>query len=305
MQKQGQHTVLVIGGPTASGKSGLALSAALKWNGRIINADSMQLYQGLGILTAQPSGADKAAAPHALYECLAPADACSAARWRDMALEEIDAAIADGQMPIIVGGTGFYIKTLLHGISPIPNVAPDVRERVIQRQQEMGNPAFHAALAERDPETASKLNPFNAQRLVRAMEVLEGTGKPLAYWQALPPPPQPAHLKFVTVTLLPPRSKLYEQCDARFGQMLASGALEQVREFAKTATPAMPLAKALGYPELSSHLAGNISLTEAITLAQASTRQYAKRQVTWFRHQIKADAVLDGPDIGNLAPLMG
>lgn len=304
MRKPGQHAVLIIGGPTASGKSGLALSAARKWNGRVINADSMQLYKGLGILTAQPSAEDRQAAPHSLYECLAPDAACSAAKWRGMALAEIESAIAAGQMPIIVGGTGFYIKTLLQGISPIPAVAPEVRERVAARQRELGNPAFHAELAARDPETASKLNPFNTQRLVRAMEVLEATGRPLAKWQALPPEPPPENLKFVMATLQPPRSKLYAQCDARFGQMLAAGALEQVREFAKTATPAMPLAKALGYPELSSHLAGNISLTEAITLAQASTRQYAKRQVTWFRHQIKADAVLESPDIARLSPLV-
>jgi len=291
----GQKIVLVIGGPTASGKSGLALSVAKAKSGAIINADSMQLYKGLGILTAQPSKDDIAAAPHRLYECLDPADTCSSARWRGMALEEIDRVIAEGKLPIIVGGTGFYIKTLIYGISPIPDVPHALREQVAARQKELGNPAFHAELQKRDPAMGAKLHPHNTQRLVRAAEVLEATGKSLAEWQEIPPVPPPAHLKFIVSILLPPRAKLYAQCDGRFGQMLKAGAMEQVREFAKTANPAMPLAKALGYPELVSHLEGKISLTEAITLAQASTRHYAKRQVTWFRHQIKSDIVLDDP----------
>ena len=295
-----QHTVLIIGGPTASGKSGLALSVARQKNGVIINADSMQMYDGLGILTAQPSPEDLAAAPHRLYATLQPDDICSAARWRDMALNEIDRAIAAGQLPVVVGGTGFYIRTLLNGLSPIPDIAPDIRERLNARQREIGNPAFHAELQKRDPVMAGLLNPYNTQRLVRAMEVLEGTGKSLAEWQALPPPPPPAHLRFVTATLVPPRERLYANCDGRFGIMLKQGALEQVREFMKTATPAMPLAKALGYPELSSHLAGNISLTDAISLAQQSTRNYAKRQTTWFRNQMVPDIALDAPDAAAL-----
>lgn len=295
-----QHTVLVIGGPTASGKSGLALSVAQAKNGVIINADSMQMYDGLGILTAQPSAEDLSSAPHRIYATLKPDDICSAARWRDMALAEIDRVIAEGRLPIIVGGTGFYIRTLLSGISPVPEIATEIRDRLNARQKEIGNPAFHAELKERDPVMAEKLNPFNTQRLVRAMEVLEGTGKSLAEWQALPPAPPPAHLKFVTSTLVPPRDRLYANCDARFGIMLKQGALEQVREFMKTATPAMPLAKALGYPELSSHLAGNISLTDAISLSQQSTRNYAKRQTTWFRNQIAPDVALDAPDAGKI-----
>ena len=299
-----QHTVLVIGGPTASGKSGLALSVARAKDGVIINADSMQMYDGLGILTAQPPDADLSAAPHRLYATLQPDDICSAARWRDMALAEIDRVIAAGKLPVIAGGTGFYIRTLLSGISPVPEIAPEIRDRLNARQKEIGNPAFHAELQKRDPVMAEKLNPYNTQRLVRAMEVLEGTGKSLAEWQALPPAPPPAHLKFVTATLVPPREKLYANCDARFGIMLKRGALEQVREFMKAATTAMPLAKALGYPELSSHLAGNISLTDAISLAQQSTRNYAKRQTTWFRNQMTPDIALDAPDAGKILPFL-
>lgn len=290
----------MIGGPTAGGKSGLALSVASAKNGVIINADSMQMYDGLGILTAQPSPEDLSAAPHRLYATLKPDDICSAARWRDMALAEIDRVIAEGKLPIIVGGTGFYIRTLLSGISPVPEIAPEIRDRLNARQKEIGNPAFHAELQKRDPVMAARLDPFNTQRLVRALEVLEGTGKSLAEWQALPPVPPPAHLNFVTSTLVPPRDRLYANCDARFGMMLKQGALEQVREFMKTATPAMPLAKALGYPELSSHLAGNISLTDAISLAQQSTRNYAKRQTTWFRNQMMPDVALAATDAAAL-----
>ena len=286
-------TVLVIGGPTASGKSGLALSVAKLKNGAIINADSMQVYNGLPLLTAQPSREDFAAAPHRLYARLAPDDLCSAARWRDMALAEIGKAAAEGFLPIVTGGTGFYINTLVKGISPIPDVPPEVREKAILRQKELGNPGFHTELQKRDPAMGARLDPFNTQRLVRAFEVLEATGKSLAAWQDLPPVPPPAHLKFIVATLLPPRDRLYAQCDGRFTQMLKAGALEEVSAFKKTATPAMPLCKALGYPELAAHLDGKLSLEEAAGLSQQATRNYAKRQVTWFRHQIKADIVLE------------
>jgi tRNA dimethylallyltransferase len=293
------NTVVVIGGPTASGKSGLALSLARQKNGTIINADSMQLYDGLHRLTAQPSREDLEQAPHVLYSCLKSSDVCSAALWRDMALVEIDKAIAAGRLPIIVGGTGFYIRTLLLGISPIPDIPATVREEANRLQKEMGNPAFHAELQKRDPAMAAKLHPFNTQRLVRAWEVLAATGESLAKWQELPMTPPPAHLRFISVTLLPERKQLYSQCDSRFGQMVAGGVLDEVKNF--KAEPQWPLAKALGYPELSSHLAGNITLPEAIDMAQRATRHYAKRQVTWFRHQLKPDLVLDRPDAAKLA----
>lgn len=299
-----QQTVLVIGGPTASGKSGLALSVARARNGAVINADSMQVYDGLPILTAQPGAADTAAAPHRLYGCLPPDSICSAARWRAMALEEIDRVLAEGMLPVITGGTGFYLKTLMLGLSPIPDVPHDLRAKVAERQKELGNPAFHAELARRDPVMAAKLHPFNTQRLVRAAEVLEATGKSLAEWQALPPERPPAHLKFVMAALLPPRARLYLQCDERFGQMLKAGALEEARAFSAVAQVSWPLSKALGYPELASHLSGKLSLNDAIRLAQAATRHYAKRQVTWFRHQLKADIVLEAPEAEKLLALV-
>lgn len=264
----------------------------------------MQLYDGLPVLTAQPSAADKAEAPHRLYAHFPPEAVCSSAKWRDLALIEIEAALAEGRLPIVVGGTGFYLKTLIQGLSPIPDVPHELRGKIAALQRDMGNPAFHAELAKRDPKMAAKLHPFNTQRLVRAWEVLEATGKSLADWQDLPREAPPSHLKFVTVTLLPPRAQLYLQCDERFGQMLKAGALEEAREFMTRATAAWPLAKALGYPELASHLSGKLALTDAIKLAQAATRHYAKRQVTWFRHQLKADIVLEASDAAAVAALL-
>jgi len=265
-------------------------------NGSIINADSMQMYDGLGLLTAQPGAEDRAAAPHLLYASLPPNDVCSAARWRGLALAAIEDVLAAGRMPIIVGGTGFYIKTLVKGISPIPAVAPEVRLSIIARRQQLGTPGLFAELQRRDPAMASRLEPGNTQRLVRALEVLEGTGKSLAAWQELPPEPPPAHLQFITAALLPPREKLYAQCDARFETMLKNGAMDEVRAFMDIETPDMPLAKALGYEELKAHIQGRMTLEDAVAAAQMATRRYAKRQVTWFRHQMLPDMVLDTPD---------
>lgn len=304
-----KRTVLVLGGPTASGKSGLALFAARKYNGTIINADSMQVYRALPLLTAQPSPEDLGHAPHRLYGFLEPTDGCSAARWKGLALDEINKAHEDHRLPIIVGGTGFYIKTLLNGISPIPEVGAEIRAAVAKRQQEMGNPAFHAELQRLDPDMAESLDPFNTQRLVRAREVLEATGRSLAYWQSLPREQPPPHLHFIVVKLLPPREQLYRQCNSRFETMLQQGAVEEARAFLSQITagriPAdVPLAKALGYPELSSWLSGDTTREAACIAAQQATRNYAKRQVTWFRHQIHADLVLDSSDTEKLSGLL-
>lgn len=291
-----RRPVLVIGGPTASGKSGLALSLAEQISGVVINADSMQVYQGLPLLTAQPSPEEMHRVPHRLYGVLSPSEICSAARWRGMALEEISRAHDGNRIPVIVGGTGFYIKALLQGLSPIPDIPHEYRSKISALQKEMGNPRFHQELAKRDPVMAAKLHPFNTQRLIRAWEVLEATGKSLSEWQELPTVKPPEHLDFFTVMLLPPRDLLYAACNGRFQQMLDAGALEEAKKFKEAASPDMALAKALGYPELSAHLAGTYDLAEAAHLAQQSTRHYAKRQVTWFRHQLAPDLVLERPD---------
>ncbi|MDP2205224.1 MAG: tRNA (adenosine(37)-N6)-dimethylallyltransferase MiaA [Alphaproteobacteria bacterium] len=301
VQNVATQNVIVIGGPTASGKSGLALDVARTRGGVIINADSMQVYAGLPILTAQPPAEDLAAAPHRLYGTLPPADVCSAARWRDMAMDEIDAARAQNSLPVIVGGTGFYIRALTEGLSPMPAVPEEIRHRLGTEIAAAGNSAFHARLAACDPVMAAKLHPGNTQRLVRAMEILEHTGKSLAYWQSLPPVPPPAHLRFIKIALLPPRDWLYARCDERFSHMLAHGGIEEARAFpSPKGDHSWPLHKALGYPELRAFIDGRASQSEAVAEAQQSTRHYAKRQITWFRHQMKADIVLDAPDAAQL-----
>ena len=281
-----KKTVLIIGGPTASGKSGLAVAVAEARSGVVINGDLMQVYRGLPLLTAQPSPADQIKVPHRLYAVLPPAEICSAAHWRDLALAEIRRAQEEDKAPIIVGGTGFYLKTLLQGISPIPDIPPAFRAEAAALQKELGNPRFHQELAKRDPATAAKLDPLNTQRLVRAWEVLLATGKSLAEWQAVPRVGPPEDLRFLTVILQPPRALLYAACNNRFEDMIEKGALEEVQQFHKQAPADTALSKALGYPELLAHLAEKTSLAEAIKLAQQSTRNYAKRQTTWFRHQI-------------------
>lgn len=293
------RTVIVIGGPTGGGKSALALALAERLSGVVINADSLQVYDGLPLLTAQPSMEEKARAPHALYGALAPDDACSAARWRDMALAEIERTEAPA---IVAGGTGFYIRTLMEGISPMPDVPPEFRERAIALQKEVGNPAFHEMLKRRDPETAARLDPFNTQRNVRAWEVLEATGKGLAHWQAAPPVPPPGHLRFFSVALIPERGELYRRCDARFDAMMAAGALEEARAFSH---PSSPLNKALGYAELRAHLAGGMTRDEAVAAAKQATRNYAKRQVTWFRNQLEADLWLEEVNAEKVLSRMG
>lgn len=256
----------------------------------------MQVYQGLPLLTAQPSAEDTARIPHRLYGALAPAEVCSAARWRTLALDEIRKAQAKNKLPVIAGGTGFYLKTLIEGMSPIPDVPASFREEAAALQKKLGNPGFHQELARRDPATAAKLDPFNTQRLIRAWEVLQATGKSLAEWQSAPRIGPPEDLRFINITLQPPRAVLYAACDSRFNKMLERGALEEAEKFRTEAPAQTPLSRALGYPELLAHLDGKITLAEAVTQAQQSTRNYAKRQTTWFRHQIRPDIVLETPD---------
>lgn len=277
-----RHKVIVIAGPTASGKSALALSLAREKNGIIINADSLQLYDALPLLTAQPSESEKNQAPHRLYAVLKPGEICSAGRWRELALGEIEAALSQGQLPLIVGGTGFYIKALMEGLSPVPAVPADIRAAVMEKHAEMGAAAFHEWLATVDPEAAARLNPNDTQRVIRALEVYEATGTPLSHWQQLPPVPPPAHLEFEVRLVLPPREELFTRCDNRFLKMMEQGALEEVRSYEG------PDSKALGYAELRAHLAGEMKLEDAIALAQQKTRNYAKRQTTWFKNQMES-----------------
>lgn len=275
--------VVVIGGPTASGKSRLALDLAVRLGGTVINADSMQVYRGLALLTAQPGPDDLAQAPHRLYGAVPPSLRMSAAHWRDLALAEVRAA----ERPILVGGTGLYLRTLMSGIADIPAIDGAVRDRAKALHAELGGPAFHQDLATRDPEGAARLAPGDTQRLVRAWEVVVGTGRTLGEWQRAAEATAPADLAFHTIVVDPPRDRLYANGDARFLGMMERGALDEVRALLDLGLdPDLPAMKALGVPELAAHLSGALSLDEAVALAQRHTRNYAKRQTTWFRHQM-------------------
>lgn len=293
--------VIVIGGPTASGKSGLALALAQAYNGAVINADSLQVYDGLPILTAQPSAEDKAQAPHLLYGVAQPDDVWSAARWRDETLAAIAACVKKGRFPIVAGGTGFYIDALLRGLSPIPPVPAEARAAGDAALAELGTAGLYAKLLEIDRDAALRLEAQNPRRLQRAYEVFLATGKTLAYWQDAPRQGPPAHLRFFTIVLAPPRDVLQDRCAARMEVMMEAGALAETRDFAARIAageipPTAPLTHACGYAPLARHAAGDMSLKDALELMLVDTRQYARRQQTWFRNQITPDLTLETPD---------
>lgn len=284
---------IVVAGPTASGKSALALAIARAFGGVVVNADSMQVYDVLRVVTARPSEADEAQAPHRLYGVLPPAIACSAARWRDLAAAEMEHAWAAGRVPVVVGGTGLYIATLMKGISPIPEIPEAVRAQARARLAELGNDRFHRLLAERDPAMAARLDAGNSQRLARAFEVVEATGRSLADWQAEPRQGAVA-ARWLTWSLAPPRAALHAACDGRFRTMVETGALDEVAALLDLGLDsALPAMKALGVPELAAFLTGRRDLETAIADASLATRRYAKRQLTWFRHQLDAPRVID------------
>ena len=279
--------VLVVGGPTASGKSGLALALAQRLNGVVINADSMQIYRELSVLTARPDPKALAAAPHRLYGVLSAREACSVARWLGLALAEISSCHHAGTVPVMTGGTGLYLRALMLGLSELPEIPAEIRAAARERLEAVGPAALHADLARRDPDGAARLKPGDRQRIIRAWEVLEATGRPLSDWQRADRGTPPPGLSFSTIVLDPPRADLYGSCDRRFDAMLAAGGLEEAQALeALGLDPALPALKALGVPELRRHLAGELSLEAAAALARQSTRRYAKRQVTWFRHQV-------------------
>ena len=290
-----QLPVLIVTGPTASGKSGLALALARALDGVVINADAMQVYRELAVLTARPQPADCAAAPHRLYGVMPGSEACSAGRWRDMALAEIAAARAAGRVPILVGGTGLYLRALTGGLAEMPAIPEEVRHAARRRHEASGGEAFHGELARRDPVMAARLEPGDSQRLIRAWEVLEATGRSLAEWQDRGGAP-PAPYRFARIVLQPPREALFAACDGRFRAMMEAGALDEVRALAALGLDlALPVMKALGVPELAAHLRGELDLEAAIAQAQQATRRYAKRQTTWLRTQTPRDVSSNDP----------
>lgn len=276
---------ILIAGPTASGKSALALALAKKNNGCIINADSMQVYGVLHVLTARPSAAEAAAAPHRLYGHIPPAAPYSVGQWQSEALREIAAAKARGQTPIIIGGTGLYFKSLTEGLVEIPAIDETVRTHWRARLEAEGSPAMHAELQAVDAALAARLAPNDRQRIARGLEVFHATGTPLSQWQQVAPvaPLAAAH----KILLMPDRDWLYGRCNARFEQMMAGPARAEVEHlWALNLPPDMPAMKALGVSEIMAYIQGQSDLETAISQAQQSTRRYAKRQMTWFRNQM-------------------
>ncbi|WP_431284927.1 tRNA (adenosine(37)-N6)-dimethylallyltransferase MiaA [Humitalea sp. 24SJ18S-53] len=275
---------LLIAGPTASGKSALALDLARALDGEIINTDSMQVYAGLRVLTAGPSEAEEALVPHRLYGIRAPAEAGSVAWWRDAALAAMQAARDAGRLPILCGGTGMYFSALTQGLSPMPPVTEADRAAARALLADIGPAALHQRLAQADPDTAARLRPTDPQRLARAWEVFAGTGRGLASWQS-EPGTGPAPWRFAAILLDPSRDTLRAAIAARWAAMLKGGAMEEVTALlAQNLDPSLPAMRAHGVPELAAVAAGSITLEEAGRRACLAMGQYTKRQATWFRH---------------------
>jgi tRNA dimethylallyltransferase len=284
--------VVIIAGPTASGKSALALDLAERFDGTVINADALQLYRDLPILSAWPEAEAWARVPHRLYGWLDASERGSAGRWREAALREIAAAHRAGRLPVVVGGTGLYLRALRDGLVAIPPVPSEIRAEAATLYGQLGGELFRAELARLDPEAASRLPSGDRQRLTRAFEIVRATGTPIGAWQRRKP--EQAPYRFASILLMPPREALYAACDARFLRMIEAGALGEAASLAARAlAPDLPAMKGVGVPELLSHLRGEVPLGAAVALAQQATRRYAKRQMTWFRHQMAADLRLN------------
>lgn len=279
--------LIVIGGPTGSGKSALALDLAERIGGAIVNADSMQQYRDLRIITARPTLADHRRAPHYLYGHLDAEKPGSAGKWLRQVTRVIDEIKSQERVPIVVGGTGLYLKALLRGIASVPDIPSEIRITTSERFDELGVPGFHRELAKRDPEHAAMLEPGDRQRLIRAAEVLEATGKSLLYWRNLPQQSTILPEPIVSIALMPPRAALHRRIELRLQTMIDAGALDELETLrAKDLPFDLPLMKAVAVPELLAHLDGKLALLPALERAAAKTRQFAKRQMTWLRHQL-------------------
>ena len=267
----------------------MRLALALDEHGRpcvVINADSAQVYRDLKVLSARPSEAEMRGVPHRLFGEWDGAEPCSAADWAARAKREIEDAQLAGVLPILVGGTGLYIRTLLDGIAPVPPIDPVVRETV----RALPLDAAYAALQAEDPERAAALNPADTTRIARALEVVRSTGKPLAHWQEQRAGGIGGAIDLHPLILLPPREALYARCDARFERMLEEGAVEEVEALlARDLSPALPVMRAIGVPQIAGWLHGEWSREEALARGRQATRNYAKRQYTWFRRQPPQD----------------
>ena len=281
-----KHPAIIVAGPTCSGKSALALDLADRVGGTIINADSMQVYRELRVLTARPSPADEARVPHALYGVRSAAEAASVAWWRGEALAAMQIASAAGRVPILCGGTGLYLAALVHGLADIPDPGANARAEARALLQQLGPAGLHARLKAADPATAARLRPSDSQRLARAWEVWRGTGIGLAAWHDRQEAPADFPWLVHAVLLDPPRAALRPAIAARFDAMLCCGALAELDALlALGLDPSLPAMRAHGVPELAAYRAGEIGLADAARRACSATGQYTRRQATWFRHR--------------------
>ncbi|MBL0925405.1 MAG: tRNA (adenosine(37)-N6)-dimethylallyltransferase MiaA [Sphingomonadaceae bacterium] len=272
----------LIAGPTASGKTALALHLAKSHNIVIINADSAQVYSDLPVLSAQPTPEEQASAQHRLFGYLDGSEPCSAARWAADAKIAIEEAHAGGATPFVVGGTGLYMRTLLDGIAPIPHIDPALRATI----RKLPAAQAYTQLQRRDPAAAARLAPTDSSRIARALEVVECTGRSITEWRTEKVGGIADQVALNPLLLLPPRDWLYARCDARFEAMMAGGAIDEVKALLARGLPDdAPVMRAIGVPEISDLLARNIDRSEALALGKIATRQYAKRQFTWFRNQ--------------------
>ncbi len=280
---------ILIAGPTASGKSALALKLAECHDGVVINADSMQVYKELRLLTARPSLAEEARAPHALYGHVGGAEGYSAGRFCADAAKAIAQARGNGKLPIIVGGTGLYFRALLQGLSPIPDIPQNIRDFWRAKGAEHNAAWLHKELKKRDSEMAARLRPTDPQRLLRALEVLEATGLSLAHWQTKAGAPIVDEATSERYVVAPARDELYRRCDARFEHMLENGAVDEVRALlALDLDPSLPIMRALGVRPIQEYLQHGLARSEAVERAKTETRQFAKRQLTWLRKNMIA-----------------
>ena len=287
---------MLIAGPTASGKSALALRLAEITGGIIINADASQVYKDLQVVSARPSPEEESRAPHRLFGHLDGATACSAAQWAAEAKAEIAAAHTQARLPILVGGTGMYLRTLLDGIAPVPEIDPAIRAEV--RALPVAE-ARQYLLAE-DPEAAARLDANDSTRIARALEVVRSTGRPIRDWQADLVGGIGQQIRLVPAVLLPPRAWLYDRCDRRFEAMLDQGGPEVAALMARKLDPDLPVMRAIGVPDIAAFLSGRLSRDAAIEQGQIATRQYAKRQFTWFRNQPPPDWVRVESELDNV-----
>lgn len=283
--------ILVISGPTASGKSDLALKFSQFKDIDIINADALQIYQGLPILASQPSDNDKNLAPHFLYGCTAYNQNSSVANWLNLVAQVVTESWQKNRLPVIVGGSGMYISKLIEGISEIPEISDEIKNLARQEFEEIGKDEFQKKLL-----ALGEANILDKQRMIRAYEVLLQTKKSINFWQAQPKKKLFPQAEFFHINLNPNRQELYKNCDQRFEKMLSSGAIDEVQSLIRLGVNAeMLITKTLGFEEISAFLAGQISRDEVVKIASQKTRNYAKRQLTWFRHQLPEKSVFATP----------